>query len=123
MKTLSYIPNGAAELYDFSNLYELRNACYNLETNKIIHYANSADSDEVISLLLVLEGDKRKTFIEEVDIEVLAEAAEDLHSTELIRLLDEMKPRRKDQLLGRLSDLVLYSLSSAGNTSKPTKHG
>jgi len=120
MNTLSYLNNGAAELYDFTNLYELRNACYNLSTDKIIRYANQADADEVISLLLVLDGNKRSEFINGIDTEALAEAAEDLHASELTHLLEELNERKRNQLLSKLSDQVLYRLGSV-KPSAPSK--
>ncbi|MCH8557328.1 MAG: hypothetical protein LAT84_05890 [Balneolia bacterium] len=101
-----------AELYDFTNLYELKNACYNLDIQKIIQYANEAEADEVISLLLVLEGHKRKEFIDGVDIDKLADTSEDLHARELMLLLDELSERRRELLMRKLSDNALYRLSS-----------
>lgn len=101
-----------AELYDFTNLYELKNACYNLETHKIIQYANEAEPDEVISLLLVLEGQKRKEFIDGVEIDKLVDTAEDLHARDLMLLIDELSERRRELLMRKLSDNVLYRLSS-----------
>lgn len=99
-------------MYDFTNLYELRNACYNLDTRKIINYANQSDSDEVISLLLVLEGQKRTDFINGLNNEIIAETAEDLHASELVTLLEELNPRKREQVLNCLSDHVLYRLST-----------
>lgn len=115
--------NKKAELYDFTNLYELRNACYNLDTQKIIRYANEAEPDEVISLLLVLEGPKRKEFIDGVSVQTLADTAEDLHASELTLLLDELSERKSEQLLKLLSDNVLYRLSSVKKDIKKKSSG
>ncbi len=123
MNTLSYLKSGSAELYDFTNLYELKNACYNLETEKIIQYANQADPDEIISLLLVLEGQKRIRFINGIEPSVLAEAAEDLHASELVQLLDDLEERRRNQLLSKLSDQVLYRLGSLKTNQQPKNVG
>ncbi|GEM_PF-5872807 len=115
--------NKKAELYDFTNLYELRNACYNLDTQKIIRYANEAEPDEVISLLLVLEGPKRKEFIDGVSVQTLADTAEDLHASELTLLLDELSERKREQFLKLLSDNVLYRLSSVKKDIKKKSSG
>ncbi|AXJ01934.1 MgtE intracellular N domain-containing protein [Cyclonatronum proteinivorum] len=112
MNTYPFPKGGAAELYDFSNLYELRNACYNLDTEKIIHYANSADTDEVISLLLVLEGEKKRALINGLSVASILDVAEDLHVSELANLLDELDERKRTQIMGQLSDHTLYRLGS-----------
>lgn len=112
MNTYSFLKGGAAELYDFSNLYELRNACYNLDTAKIIQYANSADSDEVISLLLVLEGHKKNEFINGLSVETILDVAEDIHVSELVEILDQLDERKRTLIMGKLSDHTLYRLGS-----------
>ena len=110
MSSFSPFSKNAAEFYDFTNLHELRNACYNLPVQKIVAYANQADSDEVISLLVVLEGKKRLDFINGLSLEMMAEAAEDLHASELNELLDQLPETRRERLMRRFSDQVLYQL-------------
>lgn len=99
-------------MYDFSNLYELRNACYNLDTTKIIQYANSADADEVISLLLVLEGQKKTDLINGLSENTIIDVAEDIHVTELADILDQLDERKRNTIMNKLSDHTLYRLGS-----------
>jgi Mg/Co/Ni transporter MgtE len=111
MSSFNSFSENAAEFYDFTNLHELRNACYNLSAQKILDYANNADADEVISLLIVLEGKKRLEFIHGLDLSQLAAMAEDLHTSELNELMNELPQEKRDRLMYRLSDHVLYQLS------------
>lgn len=111
MNSFSPFSKNSAEFYDFTNLHELRNACYNLSVEKIVDYANQADADEIISLLLVLEGKKRLDFINGLHLDVMAEAAEDLHASELNELLKQLPETRRERLMRRFSDQVLYQLS------------
>lgn len=115
MKSYSFLKGAGAELYDFSNLYELRNACYNLDTEKIIQYANAADSDEVISLLLVLEGNKKTDLINGLSVETILDVAEEIHVTELVEILDQLDERKRTNIMGKLSDHTLYRLGSMKN--------
>lgn len=101
----------SAEFYDFTNLHELRNACYNLPVAKIVAYANQADADEVVSLLIVLEGKKRVEFINGLEIDTMARAAEDLHASELNEMLNQLPEIRRRRVIRRFSDHVLYQLS------------
>lgn len=111
MSSFNSFSENAAEFYDFTNLHELRNACYNLSAQKILDYANNADADEVISLLIVLEGKKRLEFIHGLNLSQLAAMAEDLHTIELNELMNELPQEKRDRLMYRLSDHVLYQLS------------
>lgn len=102
-------------MYDFSNLYELRNACYNLDTAKIIQYANAADPDEVISLLLVLEGSKKADLINGLSVETIIDVSEDIHVSELADMLDQLDERKRKNIMNQLSDHTLYRLGSMKN--------
>lgn len=117
MSSSSPFSKNAAEFYDFTNLHELRNACYNLPVKKIVDYANQADADEIISLLVVLEGNKRVEFINGLHLNMMAEAAEDLHASELNELLEQLPAAKRDRLMHRLSDQVLYQLSKHNDNS------